>query len=409
MIEQGSSPEPTEAAVALYRATWGDEPLALASAPGRVNLIGEHTDYNDGFVLPMAIDRRTAVALGPSGGRSPHDGPGLGLVSAGHVGIVHIDGPPWTPRGDGSWANYPAGVIAGVERIRKDAGGDRIPPLRIAVASNVPIGAGLSSSAALEAATATGVLGLVGMDLPRKDVALVCQRAEHEFAGVHCGIMDQMASVMGDIILLDCRSLDVRNVALPDGVSVVILDSGIPRGLTSSAYNERRAQCERGVELIRAHGTDAHAHEVRALRDVTPDMLAGAAACLPETIYRRCRHVVTEDARVIEAADALARRDLGTVGMLLGESHASMRDDYEISLPEIDFLVACAAATPGCYGARLTGAGFGGAVIALVDADQAAVIASDVINRYCARTSRPGSALLVAADEGARVHPIAGG
>lgn len=382
------APTPAAEAASLYRASWSAQPTIVASAPGRVNLIGEHTDYNDGFVLPMAINRRTAVAVGPKRGT------GASFASAQQPTILSIDGPPWRPQPDNRWVNYPLGVLAQFEARYRATG-----PLAFAVTSDVPMGAGLSSSAALETATAKALAALLHRNIPEAELASLCQKAEHEYAGVRCGIMDQMASVLGGAVLLDCRTCEAEAVPLPDDVRVVILNSGIPRGLTGSQYNERRSQCEQGVEVMRARWPG-----IRALRDVTPEMLAEASSLLPETVYRRCRHVVTENARVRDAAAALKRGDMETVGRLLGESHVSMRHDYEISLPEIDRLVAMSKAAPGCYGARLTGAGFGGAVVALVAAEAAAQFAASVIGRYREETGKAGDALLVEPDEGARVE-----
>ena len=373
----------------LFRDTWDSDPELIASAPGRVNLIGEHTDYNDGFVLPMAINRRTAVALS----RSQHGG--VEFVSEYDCDRVHVVGPPWSPTTNQTWVNYPVGVIDGIER-RTDL---RCNGLRISIASDVPIGSGLSSSAALEAATASAVLELLHIELSKPDIAAICQRAEHEFAGVRCGIMDQMASVLGAIILLDCRSLVADLIALPEELSIVILDSGIPRGLSQSAYNERRGQCEDGVARMQKRWPD-----IRALRDATSRMLHDASDLLPERVARRCRHVVTENERVLEAAEALRDGDARRFGARMWQSHESMRDDYEISLPEIDRLVERAMATEGCFGARLTGAGFGGAVVALVQTKCAQEFASAVIAGYNEETSRKGAAMLVSADVGARIE-----
>lgn len=379
-------PPSTSEARSLFCATWSIDPTVVASAPGRVNLIGEHTDYNDGFVLPMAINRRTSVALGPG------PGGGVAFISAQHPTVISVGGPPWGVQDNHLWVNYPLGVLALMK-------GDLRSALAIAVASDVPTGAGLSSSAALEAATAKALESFLGLEVLNSELALLCQRAEHQYAGVRCGIMDQMASILGGVILLDCRTLVAESVPLPGDVSVVILDSGIPRGLTSSQYNERRSQCEDGVRLMRARWP-----EISALRDVTPEMLERTQSLLPEVVYRRCRHVVTENTRVLDAVAALRRGNMDLVGRLLGESHQSMRDDYWISLPEIDRLVAIAAAAEGCYGARLTGAGFGGAAVALVAANEANAFAWSVVEQYRAETGKAGSALLVTSDAGARVE-----
>ena len=382
-------PSPLDGARLLYDRVWSGPPEFVASAPGRVNLIGEHTDYNDGFVLPMAIDRRTAVAIGP--------GPGLGceFVSTLNPEPISVAGPPWLPQDDGSWTNYPLGVMSGIEKALDVS----VHGLRIAVASDVPAGSGLSSSAALEAATARVAMASLGATVGDRETARICQLAEHEFAGVRCGIMDQMASVFGGVVMLDCRSLEVTPVQMSGRVRVVILDSGIPRGLSSSDYNERREQCEAGVAVLRESDP-----AISALRDVIPEQVDGAADVLSETVYRRCRHVVTENERVVRAARALAEDEFNLLGALMAESHASMRDDYEISLPEIDRLVERAAAADGCYGARLTGAGFGGAAVAIVAAECAEAFAADVVRGYTEETGRVGSAMLVSADEGARVE-----
>ncbi|HOM58077.1 MAG TPA: galactokinase, partial [Candidatus Latescibacteria bacterium] len=290
------------------------------------------------------------------------------------------------------WANYVAGVAAQFANRT-----ERVPAFCASVASDLPAGAGLSSSAALEAATAAALSQLVGASFSITELATLCQKAEHEFAGVRCGIMDQMSSVAGGAIVLDCRSLAFERVQIPTDLSLVILDSGIPRGLYATRYNERRGQCEEGVRLLRERFPG-----ISALRDVTPGMLDACREDLSETVFRRCRHVVTENVRVSAAAKAFAENDFPAVGKLLQESHVSMRDDYEISLPEIDLLVEIASSVPGCYGARLTGAGFGGAVISLVDTGAADVFAEEVVEEYRAKTCKAGTAMRVVPDEGSR-------
>ncbi|HPU84521.1 MAG TPA: galactokinase [Candidatus Latescibacteria bacterium] len=375
-----------EQACALFRATWRREPASLASSPGRVNLIGEHTDYNDGFVFPVAINRRTFVAMGASrDGRS-------GFVSTSRPDPVLADCPPWRRMEGDCWANYLAGVAAQfADR------GERVPAFCASVASDLPTGAGLSSSAALEAATAAALSQLVAASFSITELATLCQKAEHEFAGVRCGIMDQMSSVAGGAIVLDCRTLAFERVQIPRELSLVIVDSGIPRGLSATRYNERRGQCEEGVRLLKTRYPG-----IEALRDITTEMLNIGRKNMSETVFRRCRHVVTENARVCAAAKAFAENDFRTVGKLLHESHVSMRDDYEISLPDIDLLVEIASSAPGCYGARLTGAGFGGAVVSLVDTCAANAFAEEVVEEYRAKTSKAGSAMRVVPDEGSR-------
>ena len=379
-------------ALEFFHDKWGSVPSIIASAPGRVNLIGEHTDYNDGFVLPMAINRRTVVALGPGE-------PGtMMLVSAEKPEAVSVGLPPSGRLTDAStaWVNYVMGVVVGVSR----AGGE-VPGFRAAIASDVPLGSGLSSSAALEAASTMALAEFAGIVLSQREVALLSQKAEHEYAGVMCGIMDQMASVLGQVTMLDCRSLETETVTLPDGVSVVILDSAIPRGLADSAYNERRSQCEDGVRIIAKRYPD-----VKALRDVDTEMLATASGDLSEVVLRRCRHVVSEDDRVLRTAKLLESGDMASVGILMNQSHVSMRDDYEISLPDMDTLVEIAAGESGCSGARLTGAGFGGSCVALVDESATAYFCETVMERYRSATGREGRAIPVIADEGARVDAV---
>ena len=311
--------------------------VVLARAPGRVNLIGDHTDYTNGFVLPMAIDLATEVEL-------ERGVPWIELVSADDVepAFVVLDDPadPATIRP--AWARYVAGVAAAMQC---DTGG------RGFVRTTIPIGAGLSSSAALEVATALAL----GFDGSARDLALVCQRAEHIASGVPCGIMDQLTSaagIDGHALLIDCRSLAVETVSVPDELHVLVVDSGQRRTLATSFYGVRRAQCEEAEVLI------------GPLRDAALDDVEQIAH---DDLRRRARHVVTENARVLAFADALRAGDARAAGRLMVESHASLRDDFGVSTSVLDAIVAELVATPGVYGARLTGAGFGGCVVALAD------------------------------------------
>jgi galactokinase len=321
-----------------YVERFGAEPEVVASAPGRVNLIGEHTDYNGGFVLPCAIDRRIAVAAG-------QDGEGL-LFSADFEEARPLSGE------DDSWAKYPRGVAWALGEAGHDAGG-----FRAALAGDVPRASGLSSSAAIEAATALALDSLYGLGLDKKSLARICQRAENEYVGVASGIMDQYASLLGEAgsaLLIDCRSLEAESVPLDlegAGLSLVVCDTRVERGLGDTGYNDRRAACERAAETL----------GVEALRDATEgdlDRLSGEE-------LRRARHVVTENARVMRAAESLRAKDFEAFGHLMYASHESMRDDYEISTPELDAFVETARSN-GAPGARLTGAGFGGCAIALM-------------------------------------------
>lgn len=333
-----------------YEERFGEEPEVVASAPGRVNLIGEHTDYNGGFVLPCAVDRRVAVAMGHSGDE---------LFSS-----DFDERRPLNEERDSSWADYPRGVAWSVRKEGYEGG-----PFRAAFAGDVPLGSGLSSSAAIEAATALALDALFGLGIERKNLAVLCQRAENEFVGVGSGIMDQYASLLceeGSALLIDCRSLEARSVPLDlrgAGLSLLVCDTRVERGLADTGYNERRAECERaaallGIEQLR----DAREEDLRKLSGVE---------------LARARHIVTENSRVLDAADALRANDFGELGRLMYASHASMRDDFDISTPELDAFVELAESA-GSPGARLTGAGFGGCAIALVTADETEALARRV-------------------------------
>jgi len=335
---------------------FGGAPEVLASAPGRVNLLGEHTDYNDGFMLPVATPQRTEVALAHSSDDQHH------LYSDtldGNVTFAAKDGS--APQGFGSY-------IEGCIRLL-EAKGVAVPPLRFYVTTNLAVGSGLSSSAALEVATLRALRELLGVELDDVTLARIAQRAEIEYARVNCGIMDQMASSLcdeGHMLFIDARTLEHRLVGLPPDTELIVVDSGIPRTLAASKYNERRAECE---EASRKLG-------VQALRDVTdPESVES----LPEPLRRRARHVVLENLRVLEAAQGVSAERFGE---LMNASHDSLRDDYEVSIPELDELVAHLRAAPGVFGARLTGAGFGGATVALCRAGQARQAAEAALSTY---------------------------
>ena len=353
--------------VKSFKAAFGAAPALLVQAPGRVNLIGEHTDYNDGFVLPCAIDFHTLIAARPRADML------VRVVAADYGDAVdefRLDA-PITPRPDALWANYVRGVVKVLlERGLALRGAD------LAIAGNVPQGAGLSSSAALEVATGQVFKSLQGfVELSATQLALIGQQAENQFVGVNCGIMDQLISARGEAghaLLIDCRSLETRAVPLPPGVAVMIVHSRVKRGLVESEYNTRRAQCEAA----------ARHYGVKALRDVDLAGLERGAAGLDAVTLRRARHIVTENQRTLDAAAALTRGDLVALGRLMADSHASMRDDFEITVPAIDQLVEIAAHSIGSVGgARMTGGGFGGCVVAVlpdgrVDASRAAIEAN---------------------------------
>jgi galactokinase len=336
-----------------------------ADAPGRVNLLGEHTDYNDGFVLPVAIAQRTRVAMRPNGS----DRFTLHAQALQQRARFGLDAPP-----EEQFARYVYGCLVLVRplvRLREPGAGADLPGLDIVVSSDVPIGVGLSSSAALEVATLRCLRRLLQLEIDDVQIAQIAQRAEVEHAGVRCGIMDQMASSLASTdraLLLDTRTLQRTDVPLPQGSAVLVLDSGVPRSLAASGYNERRAECEAAAAAL----------GLTSLRDVHHlDELDR----LPDLLKRRARHVVTENARVLQAAKAATAVEFGQA---MNASHRSLRDDFEVSTPELDALVGLLQAHAGVQGARLTGAGFGGACVALCRADALAQVAAEVLAGYSA-------------------------
>jgi galactokinase len=354
--------------VAAFERRFGASPEFVARAPGRVNLIGDHTDYNDGFVLPMAIDRAVWIAL-----RSSPDGrvrvESLDFDERAEFDPDALPGQRNGVDGQG-WSEY----IRGVAWALRGAG----LPVRGwdgVVAGDVPLGAGLSSSAALELAAMAAFAATGQLTWEPAKMARLAQRAENGWVGVNCGIMDQLISAAGraeHALLIDCRSLQTRAVPLPDDVAVVVLDTATRRGLVDSAYNERRRQCEVAASFF----------GVRVLRDVDEAVFAAQAAGLDGTIRRRARHVITENARTIAAADSLAVGDVTRVGQLMNESHESLRSDFEVSRRELDVVVDLASRRPECLGARMTGAGFGGCAVALVIRDEAKEFARAVARDY---------------------------
>jgi galactokinase len=350
-------------AIKHFANRFGRRPEWIAAAPGRVNLIGEHIDYNDGFVFPMAIDRHTIVAAAPNGSRRIE----LHSLEARDTAEINLDEPvaPAEP----AWANYCRGVIAGfVQR------GAQIPGCDLLIVSDIPMGSGLSSSAALEVATATALEAATGIALEPVEKALLCQKAEHDFAGVPCGVMDQFASILGrqdHLLLLDCRSRAVEWVPLADeSVSVLIADTTVRHKLAAGEYARRRSECETAARLL----------GVSSLRNCRLPALKSGARRLPPVIFRRARHVVTEIERTLETAAAFRAGDWTQAGRLMYASHASLRADFEVSCPELDLLVCLAqriGLEGGVYGSRMTGGGFGGCTVSLV----ATAGVRDVVNR----------------------------
>ncbi|HSB10753.1 MAG TPA: galactokinase [Blastocatellia bacterium] len=338
-------------------------------APGRVNIIGEHTDYNDGFVLPAAIDLDTRVVISPREDRK------LLIHSESFSEQIEFDLDELTPMPRGHWSNYVLGVAVMLERA-----GYRLRGADLSVRSNVPIGAGLSSSAALEVAAGYALLESSGHKIDRLQLAKLCQGAENEFAGMRCGIMDQFIACFGragHAMMLDCRSLEYRLVPLPGDVRLVVCNTMVKHELASSEYNRRRLECE-VASMHLAGGQQG----LGALRDVTLTDLEHQGVDLDETLYKRCHHVITENARVQKAASAIDRGDVEEVGVLMEESHRSLRDDYEVSCEELDVMVELAGRVEGVYGARMTGGGFGGCTINLVRSDCVDQFKSEVMQGY---------------------------
>lgn len=361
---------PVERATAAYIAAFGEAPHRVAYAPGRVNLIGEHTDYNDGFVLPCAIDRGTAVAIGDAADAM------ISVTSADYGEGDSFD-PGQVFHAAPGWRTH-VRAIAAVFRAR----GIAIGGARIAIAGDVPQGAGLSSSASLGVALAAAFDRQGALD--RTTLALIAQAAENDFVGCACGNMDQLIAAHGQAnaaLLIDCRSLATNPVPLPDDMAVLIVHSGITRGLVDSAYNERRAACEAVAAQL----------GVAALRDIDLPALQAAEPTLDPLKYRRARHVVSENARTLAMAAALTASDWPIIAALMAASHASMRDDFNITLPEIDQLVATLAkATGGVGGARMTGGGFGGCVVALTHSDRIPALREAAMGHFAAVGRVPG-------------------
>ena len=382
-----TTPEPAlrDRIVAAFREKWKQEPELIVRAPGRVNLIGEHTDYNDGFVLPMAIDRAVWLALR----RRPDST--ISVLSLDYHRTQSFDA-AMPKRGKGGWIEYLKGTAWALsEDGREVVGWDGV------VAGDVPIGAGLSSSAALELATARAITAAAGAHWEPVHMARLCQRAENGWVGVQCGIMDQMISAVGregHAVLIDCRTLETQAVPLPEGVLVVILDTSTRRELAGSAYNDRRSQCEAAADHF----------GVPALRDLTPEVFEDGVAGLDAVAARRARHVVHENARTLEAAEAMHAGDAARLGYLMTSSHRSLRDEFEVSSGELDRMVQIALEHPGCLGARMTGAGFGGCAVALVQADAAADFATAVATRYREDTRLEPRLYVTGATAGASVE-----
>jgi galactokinase len=360
-------------------------------APGRINLIGEHTDYNEGFVMPAAVGMYTWAAISPRTDRK------LLVYSENFSEQVELDLDRLPATAAGHWSDY----ITGVTKMLLLAG-RQLKGANLLLLGEVPFGAGLSSSASLEIVTGYALLEVAGLEADRTSLALLSQRAENEFVGARCGIMDQFISSHGEkgqAILLDCRSLQYRLLPLSEDVRLVICNTTVRHSIASGEYNQRCSECEESVRILASHLPN-----VRALRDVTLRNLNALQDKLPATLFRRSRHIITENSRVQDAAAALERNDMRAFGKLVGESHQSLRDDFEVSCAELDLMVSLAYQAEGVYGARMTGGGFGGCTINLVDPRHVDSFKANVAEAYERSTRRKPEIYVCSAAEG--VGPV---
>ena len=387
MSDRTAPEQPSPELLERFRALHGERPV-LVQAPGRVNLIGEHTDYNEGFVLPAAIAFQTQIAVARRGDRR------LLVTSDNYAERVefNLDNLPASPRGH--WSDYVAGVVRLMHRELGDLCG-----ANLLIHGNVPEGAGLSSSASLEVAVCKAFLEITGKALAGVSVALLCQRAENEFVGARCGIMDQFISVHGKknhALRLDCRTLEFQQLPIPADVRLVICNTMVRHSVAAGEYNERRAECETAARFFADRLPGAS-----TLRDVTAAGFEKFGRQLPEVIRMRCRHVLSENQRVLQAAEALQSRDVRRFGELMGSSHASLRDDFGVSCEELDLMVRLAQQNQGVYGARMTGGGFGGCTINLVQKDHVEGFQANVAAGYESATGRVPEIYVSPAADGA--------
>jgi galactokinase len=365
----------------------------VSRAPGRVNLIGEHTDYNDGFVMPAALEFATLTAAS----RRPDRRLTVYSMITDETREFDLDAPPQGLSGD--WSAYVIGVALMLE-----ISGLRLSGADLIVWSDVPIGAGLSSSAALEVSAAHALLAQSDLPFDPIKIAKLCQRAENDFVGMRCGVMDQYIAccgVAGHALLIDCRSLASRHVVIAPNLRLVIANSGVRHQHAGGEYNLRREACEEGVRLL-----SRHLAPIKALRDVTPEQLEAKRRRLPDLIYRRCRHIVTENARVLEAERALEAGDFVACGRAMNASHVSMRNDFEITCPEVDMLVGLAQTVEGVYGSRMTGGGFGGCTVSLVEASAVDKASQILTDGYRIATGLDTEIFVCAPSDGAGLVPV---
>jgi galactokinase len=385
-----------ETIIANFQECFGEAPAHVVRAPGRVNLLGEHVDYNDGFVLPIAIDREVWLAFTPS----DTDQTTLRAVDMSETASFTLQTLPAKTDTSGRdlpvWALYPAGVMWAL----KEAG-LATPAIKGAYTSNVPQGSGLSSSAAVEMAFVLAWQTLGGWKLPPMERALLGQKAENQYVGVNCGIMDQFASACGEkdrLLHLDCRSLEWHTLPLPNDIAIVIADTKMRRTLTSGEYNKRRADCEEAVRIL-----SETLPGIKSLRDVSVDAFNQHASRLPERVEKRARHVVEEIERSARAIPLLKEGNMQEFGKLINQCHASLRDLYEVSIPELDTMARVAQSLPGCYGARLTGAGFGGCTVNLVARESVDVFSKALAAGYEDETGFPPEIYICSASNGAEL------
>jgi galactokinase len=362
----------------------------VCRAPGRVNIIGEHTDYNDGFVLPAAIDSYCWLAFAPRTDRK------LIVHSENFGETAERDLDSLAPGALHRWSDYPLGVAWALEQ-----SGYRLCGANLLISGEVPLGAGLSSSAAVEVAVATALAHCARLIFDRKEIALLCQRAENEYVGMRCGIMDQFVSCHGQTghaILLDCRSLDYQVVPIPAGLQLVICNTMVKHQLGSSEYNVRRAQCEEGVRAL-----STVLHGIRALRNVSLDQLERHRNLLADIVYKRCRHVITENERTLKVAELFRAGKEEGLAELLAASHRSLRDDYQVSCPELDSMVEIASRQAGVHGSRMIGGGFGGCTVNLVEEACAREFQQQVAREYQRQTGSKPEIYLCKAEQGVEV------
>jgi len=387
---------PQELVTRTFQQRFGKDPTYLALAPGRVNLLGEHVDFNDGFVLPAAIDRATYIAFS----LADSDRSTLVAVDFAEESAFTPASIPAKNNANGSplveWARYPAGVAWALLEANLTA-----PAMDAVLASDVPRGAGLSSSASVEMAFAVAWSELGGWTLPPMQRALLGQKAENKYVGVNCGIMDQFASACGvsdKLLLLDCRSLEWELLPIPEDVAIVIADTSVRHNLTTSGYNDRRKACEEAVKIL-----SQYLPGIQALRDVSVDNFNRLCDQLPVLIEKRARHVVEEVERTRRAIPLLKQGNIREFGQIMKQCHASLRDLYEVSIPELNVMVEIAESLSGCYGARLTGAGFGGCTVNLVEKSAAESFSAQLASRYQARTGLKPEIYICHASDGARM------